>query len=199
MITPQSLDLSTLPSVTLERRCELPQESGIYFAIDTENVVQYIGLSKNIQRRWLQHHRYDVLATIDGVRIAYLLVSDVTLLPEIEAALIEWFQPILNGKRLLLFAEIEPCQEYSWVIRWRLRVLMAEKNISNKELAERSGLHRVTISNLKQFDSLSQIIGDVVDKLCKGLTAAYRERGDERVITPYDLIEFVSCSERAAS
>lgn len=76
------------------------------------------------------------------------------------------------------------------VIRWRLRVLMAEKKISNKELAERSGVHRVTISNLKQTDELKQITGDVLNKLCNGLTDAYRARGEDVVISPGHLIEY---------
>lgn len=82
-------------------------------------------------------------------------------------------------------------RETPWVIRWRLRVLMAEKNITNKELAERSKVHRVTISNLKQTDSISQITGDVLNKLCNGLTEAYRVRGEDIIITPGHLLEFV--------
>jgi putative transcriptional regulator len=81
-------------------------------------------------------------------------------------------------------------RETPWVIRWRLRVLMAEKNISNKELAERSKVHRVTISNLKQADTISQITGDVLNKLCNGLTEAYRARGEDAIITPGHLLEF---------
>jgi putative transcriptional regulator len=81
-------------------------------------------------------------------------------------------------------------KEAPWVIRWRLRVLMAEKNISNKELAERSGVHRVSISKLKQSDELKQITGDVLNKLCNGLTAAYRARGEDTIITPGHLIEY---------
>lgn len=81
-------------------------------------------------------------------------------------------------------------KETPYVIRWRLRVLMAEKNISNKELAERSGVHRVTISNLRQTDTLKQITGDVLNKLCNGLTTAYKSRGEDVVITPGHLIEF---------
>lgn len=34
---------------------------------------------------------------MDGVRIAWLIVDAPELLPEIEAALIEWFNPPLNG------------------------------------------------------------------------------------------------------
>ncbi len=65
------------------------------------------------------------------------------------------------------------------MIRWRLRVLMAEKNINNKTLAKLTGLHPTTISRLKNTDELKQVTGDVLNSLCNAL-----------VCTPNDLIEF---------
>ena len=65
------------------------------------------------------------------------------------------------------------------MIRWRLRVLMAEKNINNKTLAEITSLHPTTISRLKNTDELKQVSGDVLDALCNALSC-----------TPNDLIEF---------
>ena len=65
------------------------------------------------------------------------------------------------------------------MIRWRLRVLMAEKNINNKTLAKLTGLHPTTISRLKNTDELKQVSGDALNSLCCAL-----------VCTPNDLIEF---------
>lgn len=65
------------------------------------------------------------------------------------------------------------------MIRWRLRVLMAERNINNKTLAQLTGLHPTTISRLKNTDELKQITGEALDALCNVL-----------VCTPNDLIEF---------
>lgn len=76
------------------------------------------------------------------------------------------------------------------MIRWRLRVLMAEKNISNKELAESSGLHRVTISKLKGVDELGQINGETINNVLNGLNKIYRQKGEGRILTPSDLIEY---------
>lgn len=76
------------------------------------------------------------------------------------------------------------------MIRWRLRVLMAEKNISNKELSERSGIHRTSISKLKNIDEIEQISGRVLNNLCHAMTLAYRVRGDDRIITPNDLFDY---------
>lgn len=76
------------------------------------------------------------------------------------------------------------------MIRWRLRILMAEKKISNKELAELSGIHPTSISKLKNADEIEQISGRVLNSLCNGLTKAYLATGDNRVITPGDLFDY---------
>lgn len=65
------------------------------------------------------------------------------------------------------------------MIRWRLRVLMAEKNLKSKTLAEQTGIHATTISRLRTTDDLKQISGHVLDKLCNALDC-----------TPNDLIQF---------
>jgi DNA-binding Xre family transcriptional regulator len=76
------------------------------------------------------------------------------------------------------------------MIRWRLRILMAEKKISNKELAELSGVHPTSVSKLKNTDEIEQISGKVLNNLCNGLTKAYRLRGEDTIITPNDLFNY---------
>ncbi|NMF65738.1 hypothetical protein DP113_33080 (plasmid) [Brasilonema octagenarum UFV-E1] len=76
------------------------------------------------------------------------------------------------------------------MIRWRLRMLMAEKKITNKELAELSGIHPTSISKLKNADEIEQISGRVLNNLCNGLTKAYHARGENRIITPGDLLDY---------
>jgi putative transcriptional regulator len=71
------------------------------------------------------------------------------------------------------------CCKNKRMIRWRLRVLMAERKINNKTLAQLTGLNRVTISRLKNTDNLKQISGEVLNQLCNALDC-----------TPNDLIEF---------
>lgn len=51
MFTPDQVNFSTLPSLPLECRKALPECSGIYFAIDSQGVVQYIGKSSNLRQR----------------------------------------------------------------------------------------------------------------------------------------------------
>jgi hypothetical protein len=93
MISPSAIDPLQLPSVALTDRKQLPQIPCIYFAIDPDNVVQYIGRSVNPRQRWQNHHRQ---AQLIGCRIAYM-PCDAALLDEVETALIEWFSPPLNG------------------------------------------------------------------------------------------------------
>jgi DNA-binding XRE family transcriptional regulator len=96
MINPQTVNPLTLPSVPLENRSQLPSEPCIYFAIDSLEVVQYIGMTTDLKQRWNSHHRYEYVRLCRGTRIAYLQVDDIETLPEIEAALIRLFQPPIN-------------------------------------------------------------------------------------------------------
>lgn len=96
MIDPLTINPLSLPYVALESCHQLPESPCIYFAIDSKGVVQYIGRSINPKQRWTQHHRYKRLATLNGVRIAYLSV-DADLMADVERALIVWFNPPLNN------------------------------------------------------------------------------------------------------
>lgn len=97
MIDLNTLDVHTLPCEDIENKSLLPEIPTIYFAIDSNNVIQYIGRAQNIRQRWLGHHRYNQLSKIGGVRIAYLHIDCVDLLPSIESVLIEHFNPPLNN------------------------------------------------------------------------------------------------------
>ena len=81
------------------------------------------------------------------------------------------------------------------MIRWRLRILMAEKKITNKELAQLSGIHPTSISKLKNADEIEQISGRVLNSLCNGLTKAYQAKGDNRIIMPGDLFDYTFDSD----
>lgn len=95
-IKPEYIDPLALPSVPLDSRKLLPTSPCIYFAIDGLGNVQYIGRSVNPRQRWAAHHRQSDLESIGEVRIAYL-TCEASLLSAVEAALIEWFDPPLNG------------------------------------------------------------------------------------------------------
>jgi len=96
-VNPAPVDPLALPSLLLTDRSQLPVCPAVYFALDGDHVL-YVGRSGNLQQRWMAHHRYNQLKEFNNVRIAWLECSDTNLLPEIEAALIEYFQPSLNGE-----------------------------------------------------------------------------------------------------
>ncbi len=55
------------------------------------------------------------------------------------------------------------------MIRWKLAVLMAERNISNKELAVLIGMNPKSISRLKVRRRLTRIDESTLNALCQAL------------------------------
>jgi hypothetical protein len=96
MIKPSELDLSSLPWLPLNAVLAFPRQPAVYFAIDSQHRVQYIGRSVDPKTRWSKHHCYKQLNSIGGICIAYLFIESSELLPEVEQALIQWFRPPLN-------------------------------------------------------------------------------------------------------
>jgi len=96
MIDPATIDLSALPWLPLDAKAAFPRQPCIYFAIDSQGVVQYVGRAVDPKQRWASHHRFNDISALGGVRIAYLFM-DADLLPSVEAALIVWFEPPLNA------------------------------------------------------------------------------------------------------
>ncbi|WP_319419096.1 GIY-YIG nuclease family protein [Pleurocapsa sp. FMAR1] len=54
-----NFSLDKLPSTKLLNKDQLPQKSGIYFAVDEKKRLLYVGKAQNLYKRWLNHHRYD--------------------------------------------------------------------------------------------------------------------------------------------
>ncbi len=67
------------------------------------------------------------------------------------------------------------------VIRWKLAVVMAERDISNKELASLMGMHPTSVSRLKVRRRLTRIDEDTLNALCKALNC---QPGDLMVYEP---------------
>lgn len=78
------------------------------------------------------------------------------------------------------------CEPNVGKVRWKLRVVMAERKITNKALAEFMGRNPVSIAKLKSVDELPEIGGDTLAKLCEGIAAL-----SNRPCLPSDLIEYI--------
>jgi putative transcriptional regulator len=72
------------------------------------------------------------------------------------------------------------------VIRWKLAVVMADRNISNKELAARVGMHPTSVSKIKTRRRLTRIDESTLNALCKALNCqpgdlmVYEEENSDR-------------------
>lgn len=149
-INPKTLDLLALPSVPLADRKKLPPIPAVYFAI-ADDEVQYIGCSVNIRQRWVNHHRAKHLK--ENTIIAYLENINPSLLLSTEKALIEWFNPRLNGVvirngaiiRLLKPKEKQTSQRAVLCIRpfWK-------EGMTVQKVAKDLGLNMKSVANLRR-------------------------------------------------
>ena len=172
MINPQTLNLDSLPSVSLSNKNLLPKSPGIYFVIDSEKRIQYIGRSGSLHQRWSQHHRIKEFRKQKSMKIVYLKINELSLLPEIEKALIKWFKPRLNGMQTSLISTLsrpqkaEPGKYGETKNRYQFMLTatasdrvdeMAEKlNITRSEVLER--LIRTSCFEVK---TLSEVVIDL--------------------------------------
>jgi len=65
------------------------------------------------------------------------------------------------------------------MLRWKLRQIMADRNMTNRELGKLVGIHETNISNMKRRDTMPRIDGETLEALCKALSC-----------TPADLLEY---------
>lgn len=96
MIAPETIDFASLPSIELVNRSQFPCTACVYFCLDSDGQILYIGRARNLKQRWGLHHRYLQLKRLEGVRIAYFN-CEIEMLDEIEQAFISWFKPALNS------------------------------------------------------------------------------------------------------
>ena len=66
------------------------------------------------------------------------------------------------------------------MLRWKLRQVMADRNVSNRALASAIGIHETNVSNMKRRDSMPRIDGETLEALCKALNC-----------TPFELLEYM--------
>ncbi|MBP0016900.1 MAG: GIY-YIG nuclease family protein [Cyanobacteria bacterium SBLK] len=196
LIDPKSINLANLPAVPLCDRKKLPAIPGIYFAIDSLGNIQYIGRSQDINQRWRNHHREKTLEEIGKIKIAYLKISDVDLLPAIEDALIVWFNPLLNNVRLpSIKPQKEPIERVIEMpvttIRWKLNEVMAHHRVKGSDLAGLLQLSDNAVSNLRNAETMPRIDGKRLGELLNGLNDLAQNLEDGQIINERDLIEYV--------
>jgi predicted GIY-YIG superfamily endonuclease len=102
VIDPSTIDVSRLNSVEFAQKLKLPTIQAVYLALDSENTVLYIGASKNIRARLSgqSHLKFEQLKKLNCYRIAYIPFADKESLLQAETALIKFFRPRLNDRKL---------------------------------------------------------------------------------------------------
>ncbi len=111
----QIFDPLLLSSVPLANRNQLPTCSAIYFAIDAQNRILYVGKAKNLLTRWKNHHRLYSLKELDkdySVSLYWQPWPEDNL-DEAERLLIQQLQPLLNETKV----ETEPVVPSEIVLR----------------------------------------------------------------------------------
>ncbi len=88
---------------SLRNRSSLPDQSGIYFVIDNQNQILYIGQAKSLRSRWTgkSHHRYKQFARkgLDKIFLCYIEAS-ASELDTLEKNYINQFKPPLNDTKV---------------------------------------------------------------------------------------------------
>ncbi len=158
-----------------------PRNPAIYFAIDSQGTIQYVGRSLDPKNRWASHHKYEQLEAIGGIKIVYLFVDSIELLPQIESALILWFDPPLNatGKHIVdLKLPSSPQGETArGGIKFKLAEVRKKRGMSQNDLAKTVGM---TLQNVQHLERRAKSVPfDTLNRLCNVLHC-----------TPTDLIEY---------
>lgn len=47
--------IRNLPSISYDQKARLPYKPGVYFVVDSDDTVVYVGKSRDIRMRWLNH------------------------------------------------------------------------------------------------------------------------------------------------
>lgn len=85
-----------LPYVSLSFRQGLPSIPAVYFVIQNNSEILYIGQSENLKNRWKNHGKLAEIRKLGGdSRIAWLK-ADKASLAELEAEFIGFYKPSLN-------------------------------------------------------------------------------------------------------
>ncbi len=97
MIAP--IEIDGLPFVLLSELRRLPEYPCVYFVLDSNGTVLYIGQSENPKQRWVNHHKIDKISDNGGEKICWVAVKNKAKLLPLEKRLIEQFRPTLNWKK----------------------------------------------------------------------------------------------------
>lgn len=99
-----TFQLDRLSGIDFPKLEQLPETAGIYFVVDDNKNIWYIGKAQNIKARWIGHHRYAQLNRLNQknhIKILwYRSENDENILTELEKHFINTYHPILNKTKV---------------------------------------------------------------------------------------------------
>ncbi len=93
----ESISVASLPSMPISERNKLPYIAAVYFAIDENQEIHYVGQTTNLRGRIASHHKLADFRSMN-LAIAWMQVSEVETLRVTEKQLIEYHKPKLNNQ-----------------------------------------------------------------------------------------------------
>ena len=186
MINPSAIDLSLLPSVAFSERFNLPTSQGVYFAIDSQGTVQYIGSAtgkQGLYQRWngKAHHQHERLNQIPQISLAYMEIdAEADMVLQIEEALIKWFNPPLNSMtgtwRIIRRSRQPKAAEPVPTLRTQtlngitfgqwLKLMRDRLDIPQTKIADALSVKAQTVSNWENGKSIPSLTPEQTRELC---------------------------------
>jgi hypothetical protein len=164
----EDVDLFSLPYLEFSQLSKLPSLSGIYFAIDFNNRILYVGQAKNILERWKNHHRKDQLLKMNKeyfIKIAWFLCQE-TQLKTAEDYFIRTYTPLFNFTRVE-YPDVIPSEILVRELLQKIRLLIVVSGIS----CNKTGLKKIYLN----FDYENSGIGGCA-KIIKTFLKENKER-----------------------
>ncbi len=94
-MTLATMKISLLPSLSFGHRQDLPPIPALYFVLNDQREIAYIGETENLRARWKSHHRARQMST-GGYRIHWRQISDTAERADAEQKSIKYFRPLWN-------------------------------------------------------------------------------------------------------
>ncbi len=116
-----------LPSKSIEKLKELPQDAGVYY-VTALWIVLYVGKAKNLRNRWKPaHHRYQQFKLLHPFGRLHYQVLSINQITSYEKVEISKFRPAWNGTARVTFWNLLGLFIAVWgrVIVYALLILMA--------------------------------------------------------------------------
>jgi hypothetical protein len=87
----EAWNVQAFPSTAWDQLAALPMGAAIYYVLKRDSGVLYVGASKHVRQRWVNHHRRKDLAAVGATRIAWQAVWPAFL--PLEALFIRYCHP----------------------------------------------------------------------------------------------------------